>query len=141
MQKNRPASELAVITRAKQLCSYVFTVTEKSPKRFRFSLVTRLQNLGLDVVEQLFRANETFVAPGDIDAAKARLKLQHRASTSLKMMLYVSEMAQEQGCLTMKQYEQIAGQGFEIGNMIGGWINSDKKRFGHMAQGAGCVCE
>lgn len=133
MSTKRPASELAVITHAKQLCSYVFTVTEKSPKRFRFTLVSRMQNLGLDVVENLFLANETFVASNDCDAAADRLKLQHRASTSLKMMMYVSEMAQEQGCLTMKQYEQIAKQGFDIGNMIGGWINSDKKRFGHTA--------
>ena len=27
-------SELTVITKAKELCSYVLTVTEKSPKRF-----------------------------------------------------------------------------------------------------------
>ena len=133
MQTKRPPNELAVITHAKALCNYVFAVTEKSPKRFRFSLVSRLQNLGLDVVEHLFRANETFVAIGDAEAAAVRLRLQHQASTSLKMMLYVSEMAHEQGCLTMKQYEQISKQGCDIGNMIGGWINSDKKRFGRTA--------
>ncbi len=53
-------SELAVITKAKDLCSYVMTVTEKSPKRFRFTLTSRLQNYALDVIENLFMANETF---------------------------------------------------------------------------------
>lgn len=129
MPTKRTSSELVVITRAKRLCSYVFTVTEKSPKRFRFSLVSRMQNLALDVVEQLFRANETFVPAGDAEATTIRLKLQHQASTSLKMLSYVAEMAQEQGCLTMRQYEQISRQGFDVGNLIGGWINSDKKRF------------
>ena len=44
-------SELIVITKAKELCSYVMTVTQKSPKHFRFTFVTRMQNLSLDVIE------------------------------------------------------------------------------------------
>ena len=40
-----------VITKAKELCSYVMTVTQKSPKHFRFTFVTRMQNLSLDVIE------------------------------------------------------------------------------------------
>ena len=32
-------SELTVIVKAKDLASYVITVTDKSPKRFRFTLV------------------------------------------------------------------------------------------------------
>lgn len=50
-------SELAVITKAKDLCSYIMTVTEKSLKRFRFTLVSRMQNLALDTIEQMYRAN------------------------------------------------------------------------------------
>ena len=48
-EKNQ--SELIVITKAKELCSYVMTVTQKSPKHFRFTFVTRMQNLSLDVIE------------------------------------------------------------------------------------------
>ena len=43
-------SELAVIIKAKDLCSYVMTVTDKSPKRFRFTLVAKLQNYALDII-------------------------------------------------------------------------------------------
>ena len=49
----RRASELSVITQAKNLCSYVMTVTQKSPKQFRFTFTSRLQNLSLDVIEKL----------------------------------------------------------------------------------------
>lgn len=125
----RQPSDLAVITRAKDLCAYIMQVTRSSPKVFRFTFVTRMQNLSLDIVEKLFRANETFVAEGDTAAAGRRLELQNEASVSLRMLLYVAEMAASQGCLTMKQYEVISGKGFDVGNMIGGWINSDKKRF------------
>ena len=45
-------SELVVITKVKELCSYVMTVMQKSPKHFRFTFVTRMQNLSLDVIEK-----------------------------------------------------------------------------------------
>lgn len=56
----RKQSELTVITKAKDLCSYVMTVTQKSPKQFRFTFVSRLQNLALSAIENLFRANDVF---------------------------------------------------------------------------------
>ena len=58
----RKQSELTVITKAKDLCSYVMTVTQKSPKQFRFTFVSRLQNLALSAIENLFRANDVFVS-------------------------------------------------------------------------------
>ena len=39
-------SELQVITFAKNLCNYVMTITQKSPKQFRFSLIGRMQGYG-----------------------------------------------------------------------------------------------
>ena len=124
-----PPADLAVITRAKALCAYVMEATQKSPKAYRFTFTSRMQNLALDVVEQLFRANEVYVARGDADALSRRHAYQHEASVSLKMLVYVAEMALSQGALTMKQYEQVSRQAFDVGNLIGGWINSDKKRF------------
>ena len=47
-------SDLYVIT--KVITEYIITVTEKSPKKFRFTLVARLQNYCLDVVENLYLA-------------------------------------------------------------------------------------
>ena len=49
-------SELQVITFAKNLCSYVMTIAQKSPKQFRFSLVGRMQGYVLDIVEELYYA-------------------------------------------------------------------------------------
>ena len=46
-------SELTVVTKAKDLCAYIVTITQKSPKQFRFTFVTRLQNFALDVIEKL----------------------------------------------------------------------------------------
>lgn len=62
MYPKRFGSELAVIARAKDLADYVFEATHKSPKVFRITFVSRMQDFMLDVVEQLCRANEVFVA-------------------------------------------------------------------------------
>ena len=42
--------ELNVITAAKNLASYVMTITQSCPKQFRFSLVGKLQGYVLDIV-------------------------------------------------------------------------------------------
>ena len=121
-------SELTVITKTKDLCSYVITITQKSPKQFRFTFVSRMQNLSLDVIEYLYRANDTFVTKGDTAAWRQRLEFQHRAMTSLKLLSYFSLLALENKCIIQKQYEQISRQSVDCMNLLGGWINSDKRR-------------
>ncbi|WP_330621436.1 four helix bundle protein [Butyrivibrio sp.] len=123
-------SELSVITKAKELCSYIMTVTEKSPKRFRFTLVSRLQNYALDVIENLIMANETFVSVGDTRSAIERMSYQRKAMSRLKLLSYMSELAMKQGCILPKQYELITKQIYDAENMLGAWMNSDKKRYG-----------
>ena len=68
-------SELTVITKAKDLCSYIMTVTQKSPKQFRFTFTSRLQNLSLNIIEALYCANDTFVTK---DNPSSRDKRIHR---------------------------------------------------------------
>lgn len=128
MQK-RVESELTIITKAKNLCGYVLTVTEKSPKRFRFTIVSRMQNLAMDIIEQAYRANEIYVGgQGRETAAVKRLEYQHGALTSAKLLGYMAMLAQEQGCILPKQYEQISKQVADCQNLLGAWINSDRKR-------------
>lgn len=79
-------SELTVITKAKDLCSYVMTVTQKSPKQFRFTFVSRLQNLSLSVIENLFRANDVFATRSDVSAQKERLSFQRNAMTDYRQL-------------------------------------------------------
>ena len=123
-------SELSVITKAKELCSYVMTVTDKSPKRFRFTLVSKLQQYALDAVEHLIRANEVFVAAGDAAAAKQRLACQRNAMTNMKLLGYMAELAMRQQCILPKQYEQITKGIYDAENMLGAWMNSDRRRYG-----------
>lgn len=123
-------SELSVITKAKDLCSYILTVTEKSPKRFRFTFVSRLHGYSLNIVENLYRANEVFVKTEK--AAEKRLEYQHNAITELNLLGYMAQLSMEQGCITQKQYEQITKKIYDCKNLLGAWMKSDSKRFGYM---------
>ena len=124
----RKQSELAVITKAKDLCSYVMVVTQKSPKHFRYTFVSKLQNLALSVIENLFRSNDVYVSKQDAPAQKERLGYQRAAMTDLKLLGYMALLSMEQGCILPKQYEQIARQVTDCQNLLGAWMNSDRKR-------------
>ena len=123
------ASELSVITKAKDLCSYIMTITDKSPKRFRFTLVSRLQNYGLDIIEYLIKANEIYVPNVQSQEMADRVNLQRGAMSRLKLLGYISELAMKQQCILPKQYEQITKQVYDVQNLLGAWMNSDKKRY------------
>ena len=118
-----------MVIKSKELCSYIMTVTQKSPKQFRFTFVSRLQNLALDVIEKTYYANETFIGKGYEKNAEKRLSFQHQALTALKIIAYISDLAMTQKCILFKQYEQIAKLTTDCQRLIGAWINSDKKRF------------
>ena len=124
----RKQSELTVITKAKDLCSYIMIVTQKSPKHFRYTFVSRLQNLALGVIDNLFRANDVFVTKQDLQSQKERLNFQRSAMTELKLLGYMALLSMEQECILPNQYEQIARQVSSCQNLLGAWMNSDRKR-------------
>jgi len=118
MQKK---NDLFVITKAKDLAKYILTVTEKSPKKFRFTLVMRLQNYILDIIEHLYLANSLAIG-------EERRQQQEKAKTTLSMLDYFSGLASEQQCILFKQYEQIAKQQSECLLYLNKWIASDARR-------------
>jgi len=123
------SSELIVVTKAKDLCSYVMTITQKSPKQFRFTFVSRMQNLALDAIECIYRANDIFIGPGCPPNSKTeRQSYQHKALTNVKLLAYMAELSMTQGCILMKQYELISQKTTDVQRLLGAWLNGDKKR-------------
>lgn len=116
--------------KAKDLCSYVFTVTQKSPKQFRFTFVSRMQTLCLDIIEHIYRANEMFVSgPSAKENYQRRLDFQHEALTEIKLLAYFSNLALENQAILPKQFEQIAKLTADCQNLLGAWMKSDRNRF------------
>ena len=125
----KDANDLVVITRAKDLVKYVVVVTAKSPKHFRHTIVARILNLAFDVVDNLYRANDIAVKKGDTSRMLRREDYQRKAMTNLKLLEYVSMLANEVECILTKQYIQISKKGAEVLALINNWIASDKRRF------------
>lgn len=117
MQKK---SDLFVMTKTKDLAKYIITVTEKSPKKFRFTLVVRLQNYILDAIEKIHLANQE-------RNKDKRMALQNEAKTLLTMLDYFAGILQEQQGITFSQYEQISKQQAECLLYLGKWLASTSK--------------
>ena len=128
-EKSR-ATEMAVITEAKDLCAYVMKITQKSPKQFRFTFVSRMQNLALNVIENIYRANEVFILSINMkERLDKRLGFQHSALTELKLLAYFASVSVENNCILLKHFEQISKRTTKCQRLLGAWINSDRKRF------------
>lgn len=121
------ANDLMVITVVKKLGAYTIAVTEKSPKKFRGVFVNRMQNYCLDTLEYLLEAN--FIRM-DMPQNKAlREDFQKKAIVKLKLLGYVSMVAENSGCILKKQYKQISLQLTEAINLIAAWKKSDDERW------------
>lgn len=117
----RKKSELYVVTKTKDLAKYILTVTEKSPKKFRYTLVVRLQNYILDVLEHIYIANS-------MQLGSARREEQEKAKTKLGMLDYFAGLASEQNCILFGQYQQISLQQAQCLLYLEKWMASDVKR-------------
>lgn len=121
------SSELMVITVVKKLCAYINIITEKSPKKYRTIYVNRLQNHGLDALENLLQAN--FVRMNSDSKKKLRENYQQNAIVKLKMLGYIAMLSENVGCILPKQYKQISIQVAEAINLISAWKKSDDSRY------------
>lgn len=121
------ANDLIVITVVKKLGAYIIAVTEKSPKKFRGVFVNRMQNYCLDTLEYLLEAN--FIRMDSKENKIAREDFQKKAIVKLKLLGYVSMVAENSGCILKKQYKQISMQLAEAINLVVAWKKSDDDRW------------
>ena len=121
------ANDLVVITVVKKLVAYTIAVTEKSPKKFRGVFVNRMQNYCLDTLECLLEAN--FIRMDALEKKIKREELQKKAIVKLKLLGYVSMVAENAGCILNKQYKQISIQLAEAINLTIAWKKSDDERW------------
>jgi hypothetical protein len=121
------ANDLMVITVAKKLTAYTITVTEKSPKKFRGVFVNRMQNYCLDALEALVEAN--YIRLDESAKKIQREELQTRAIVKLKLLGYISMVAENCGCILERQYKQISLQLSEAINLTIAWKKSDDERW------------
>ena len=112
--------EMAVFTHAKKLSEYIFVITEKSPVKFRWNIVSRLLNTSTEIIEHLYRAN--------YEKGEERILWQKKAMVSLNMLDFYTETSKTKQAITFRQMEIIASQITETKKLLSGWVKSTKKQ-------------
>ena len=101
-RERKEPTEFNVIVKAKDLVKHTFTITnstERYPKKYRFTLVNRIQDKAVDIYECVLEANELDLR--DAQEYRQRQKLQAKALTYCKELLFFIELSQEMGFISM----------------------------------------
>ena len=118
---NQRDKEMAVFTHAKKLSEYIFVITEKSPKKYRWSIISRLQNASVELVENLYRANF------ERDEA-LRITFQKCAAVCIKLIDFYAETARKKQAITIRQTAVLAKHIAETEKLLNGWVRSTKRK-------------
>ena len=98
--------ELTIVGKAKDLVNHTMTVTNNSklfPKKVRFTICQRMQNISLQILHDILAANEIF--PDNRQKMEQRLDLQKEVLTNCKVFLSLLDIALEQGYVDIRRCE------------------------------------
>lgn len=112
------ADELPIFSRWLEFLDWLLPTTEKFPKKVRFTLSQRIDNLALDVVEDL------------VEARYSRRKSEHlrRANLRLEKLRILLRLSYQHKHLPSRQYEHAMRALHTVGNMLGGWRKSREQK-------------
>lgn len=119
--------ELQVIIKAKELAKHTLILTSNAnryPKKYRFSLVDKMQNKCLVIYEALYEANRTDIR----DYKRDRLELQTKAITYCDELLFYIELSCELNIINTKSMEYWSKMVSDIKHMAIAWRKKDKDR-------------
>ena len=117
--RKRGQKELEVFTRAKHLCEYTFRASTKIPKEYRWNVADRMLGHCLDVIDNLYLANDTF------DKAE-REKLQRRADSRLKILGYLIVISEKCQIFSAKQIKHFNKLVHETRQNLWRWIRGQR---------------
>ncbi len=112
------ADELPVFVKWMDFLEWLLPTTEKFPKRVRFTLSQRIDNLALDVVEDLVEARYS----------RSKQAILRRANLRLEKLRVLLRVSYRQKHLPSRQYEHAMKALHGVGRMLGGWIRFQRER-------------
>ena len=110
--------ELPVFAKWFDFVKWLMPLTEKLPKKLRFSITNRINNLALDVVEDLVEARYSRNKAVSLRSANLRLE-------KLRILF---RLCVEQQLMPHKTYLHAIKAINETGKMLGGWMKQQEAR-------------
>lgn len=128
-RERKEPTEFNVVVKCKDLIKHTFTITnstERFPKKYRFTLVNRIQDKAVQIYECALEANELDLR--DAKETEERQRLQAKALTYCKELLFFIELSHEQGFISTSSCEYWSKLAVEVKAMIAAWKKRDKAR-------------
>lgn len=113
----------SIFTQWYQTLDWILATSERVPKHARFSIASRMANLGLDTMELIVQAIYT----------KDRLDILDEINLLLEKQRIIFRLACDRRYLSVKQHEYIAQALDVTGRMIGGWRRKKHGQSGTLA--------
>ena len=120
-------TELKVILKAKELAEHTLRVTSNCntyPKKYRFSLVDKMQNKSLEIYEYLHEANRT-----DLKLfGRERSEMQTKAILNCEILLFYIELSYKLNIINDRRMEYWSKMVSDIKHIAIAWRSKDKQR-------------
>lgn len=126
--KQNNKNEFAIITKAKDLVKHTFTMTNERrfPKKYRFTIVNRLNDLTIEIFVHIQEANELELS--DTRECTERQYHQKKALTKCKVALFLVELSFEKGLIDPAQCATWTKRVLDVKYMTAKWRKQDKER-------------
>ena len=119
-------TDLKVLVKAKDLAVHTFKLTSncnRYPKKYRFSLVDKIQNKALDIYTTLFEANRT----NNGTNKRERIEKITQGITYCDELLFFIELSMNLEILTDKSTEYWSGMVSDVKYMAIAWRTKEKQ--------------
>lgn len=131
-ESDRTPGKYDVIEKAKELAGHTLKVTAnetKFPKRYRFTVVAKLINYSIYILDKLLMAQEIY-PEDDKELLKARIRYQKKARAKCRSMMTLITVSKEHFGIDAGGIEYWIRMISDVRNMTTAWIKKDKERFG-----------
>jgi len=132
----RTPGKFDVLVKAKELAIYTVRITQNEkhfPKKYRFTVVQKIQDKAIDILDMLTIANEMFPLDKDgnfhKDIYDRRIIYQREAVAACRSLMTMIDVAIELFDINVSGIEHWTALVIEVRNKANAWITSDAKRF------------
>ena len=129
-ENDRTPGKYDVLQASKELAGYTLRITfnEKNfPKRYRFSVVGKIQDKALQIVDFLVMAQEIY--PNTRIELERRTLYQKEARAACRAMMLLVEIAADTFGVRAGTFQYWTKETTKLRNHLTAWIMSDQERF------------
>lgn len=124
---SRSGKEFILANKARDLLTHTLRVTSNKdcyPNWAKYSLVVRIQNTALDIVENVVLANELM----HTDEIARRVEYQAKALSSCKLLMILVDVSLACNFINIKRAEYWTKIAAEVKTMLTAWRKKDTSR-------------